>query len=85
MPILPPTHPSTFYIGSVPIITKQILAWFLLLLIGFGVFMFGGWLLSKGHYLYILGAPFILLGLAPYFALLFKISARVGDFIFSNL
>jgi hypothetical protein len=64
---------------------KQILAWFLLLLIGFGLFMLGGWLFSKGHYLYILGAPFILLGLAPYFALLFKIAAVVGDFIFSNL
>ncbi len=83
MPILPPTRPSTFYIGSVPIITKQILAWFLLLLIGFGVFMLGGWLFSKGHD--ILCVPFIWLGLLPYLALLFKISARVGDFIFSNL
>jgi hypothetical protein len=62
---------------------KQILAWFLLLLIGFGLFMFGGWLFSKGHDIF--SAPFIMLGLAPYFALLFKITAVVGDFIFSNL
>ena len=62
---------------------KQILAWFLLLLIGFGLFMFGGWLFSKGHN--IMGAPFIMFGIAPYVVLLFKIAAIVGDFIFSNL
>jgi hypothetical protein len=62
---------------------KQILAWFLLLLIGFGTFMFGGWLFSKGHN--IISVPFIWLGLTPYLALLFKIAAVVGDFIFSNL
>ena len=62
---------------------KQIMAWFLLLLIGFGVFMLGGWLFSKGHN--IISVPFIMLGLAPYFALLFKIAEVVGDFIFSNL
>jgi hypothetical protein len=83
MPIPPSTRPNTFYIGSVPIITKQILAWFLLLLIGFGLVMLGGWLFSKGHD--ILCAPFFILGLTPYFVLLLKISARVGDFIFSNL
>lgn len=83
MPILPPTRPSTFYIGSVLINPKQILAWFLLLLIGFGTFMSGAWLFSKGHD--IICVPFIMLGLAPYFALLFKISARVGDFIANNL
>ena len=62
---------------------KQILAWFLLLLIGFGLFMLGGWLLSKGHNIF--GVPFAMLGLTPYFVLWFKIAAVVGDFIFSNL
>ena len=83
MPILPPTRPSTFFIGNVLVNPKQILAWFLLLLIGFGLFMLGGWLLSKGHNIF--GVPFAMLGLTPYFVLLLKISARVGDFIFSNL
>ena len=83
MPIPPSTRPNTFYIGSVPIITKQILAWFLLLLIGFGLVMLGGWLFYKGHD--ILCVPFIMLGLAPYFVLLLKIAESVGDFIFSNL
>jgi hypothetical protein len=62
---------------------KQILAWFLLLLIGFGLVMLGGWLFSKGHD--IISVPLIMWGLLPYFVLLFKIAAVVGDFIFSNL
>lgn len=53
------------------------------LLIGFGTFMFGGWLFSKVHN--IICVPLNMLGLVPYFALLLKIAASVGDFIFSNL
>ena len=83
MPILPPTNPSTFYIGSVLINPKQILAWALLLLIGFGLFMMSGWLFSTGHI--VICVPFAMVGIIPYLVLLFRIIASIGDFIFSNL
>ena len=83
MPILPPTRPSTFYIGSVLINPKQILAWFLLLLIGAGVMAIGVWGLVHGYRL--MYYVFWMIGSLPFFALVYRGMAFLLGWIFDNL